>query len=166
MVGRMANPIPASPSAPSGTAPQGALPNDAVRTVVRLARMFEHACVDLTLPQYRVLAMVDRGDHRVSHLAGRLALSKPTVTAVVEGLVERGLLSRSEVAADRRVVKLSLTDAGRAALETTEAAMVDRLNDLLRRCDDPAVALAGLAQLTDAVERVLVERMAEGATRT
>jgi long-chain acyl-CoA synthetase len=139
--------------------------NDAVRTVVRIARMFEHACVDLTLPQYRLLAMVARGDHRVSHLAGRLALSKPTVTAVVEGLVDRGFLARSEVAADRRVVQLTLTDAGRSALETTEAAMVDRLQDLLGRCDDPGLALGGLAQLSGALDSALVEKMAEGATR-
>jgi DNA-binding MarR family transcriptional regulator len=132
---------------------------------VRIARMLEHVCTELTLPQYRLLAMVARGDHRVSHLAGRLALSKPTVTAVVEGLVERGLLARSEVAADRRAVQLTLTGAGRTALDTTEAAMVDRLQDLLSRCDDPSLAMAGLAQLSTALESVLVEKMAEGARR-
>jgi DNA-binding MarR family transcriptional regulator len=154
----MAEPIPAPTPAQPAT-------SDAVRTVVRIARMFEHACVELTLPQYRVLAMVSRGDHRVSHLAGRLALSKPTVTAVVEGLVERGYLARSEVAADRRAVQLTLTEAGKAALETTEAAMVERLHDLLARCDDPTLALDGLAQLSGALDSVLIEKMAQGATR-
>jgi DNA-binding MarR family transcriptional regulator len=132
---------------------------------VRIARMLEHVCTELTLPQYRLLAMVARGDHRVSHLAGRLALSKPTVTAVVEGLVERGLLARSEVATDRRAVQLTLTGAGRTALDTTEGAMVERLQDLLSRCDDPSLAMAGLAQLSTALESVLVEKMAEGARR-
>jgi len=157
MAAGMPTPEPAIPATPA--------PNDAVRTVVRIARLLEHACTELTLPQYRLLAMVARGDHRVSHLAGRLALSKPTVTAVVEGLVERGLLARSEVAADRRAVQLTLTDAGQTALETTEAAMVERLKDLLDRTDDPALALAGLAQLSNALDSALVERMAEGATR-
>ena len=152
-------------AAPTSASPTSASPNDAVRAVVRVARMLEHACVELTLPQYRLLAMVARGDHRVSHLAGRLALSKPTVTAVVEGLVERGFLARSEVAADRRAVKLSLTEAGTKALEATEAAMVDRLQELLARCDDPVLAVKGLDQLTSALDSALVERMAEGATR-
>ncbi len=89
---------------------------DAVRGVVRVARMLEHSSTELTLPQYRLLVMVACGDQRASKLAGRLALSKPTVTAVVDGLVERGMLLRSEVAGDRRAVDLNLTEAGRAAL--------------------------------------------------
>ncbi|MDQ1429246.1 MAG: hypothetical protein QOK39_2722, partial [Acidimicrobiaceae bacterium] len=51
----------------------------AARAVVRVARMLEHAATELTLPQYRLLVMVDSGDQRASQLAGRLALSKPTV---------------------------------------------------------------------------------------
>jgi hypothetical protein len=43
--------------------------------------------------------------------------------------------------------------------------MVDRLQDLLSRCDDPSLAMAGLAQLSTALESVLVEKMAEGARR-
>jgi DNA-binding MarR family transcriptional regulator len=136
--------------------------SEALRSLVRIARLLEQACSQLTLPQYRLLAMVDTGDRLASQLAGRLALSKPTITAVVDGLVDRGLLTRSEVAADRRAVRLTLTDAGRAALGTTEAAMADRLHRLLDRCDDPALALAGLDQLNRALELVVAERLAAG----
>lgn len=137
--------------------------NAAVRTLARLARMLEHACQELTLPQYRLLAMVASGDERASHLAGRLALSKPTVTAVVDGLVERGLLARGEVAADRRVVRLTLTPAGRAALATTEAAMAAPLARLLPRCEHPDAVVASLAQLSQAMDAAFAERMAEAA---
>jgi DNA-binding MarR family transcriptional regulator len=131
----------------------------AVRALARLARLLEHACEQLTLPQYRLLAMVASGDERATQLAGRLALSKPTVTAVVDGLVERGMLVRSEVAGDRRAVKLSLTPAGRTALAATEAAMSERLAGVLIRCDDPELARAGLVQLGQALDQAVAERM-------
>jgi DNA-binding MarR family transcriptional regulator len=134
---------------------------EAARAVVRVARMLEHACRELTLPQYRLLVMVASGDQRASKLAGRLALSKPTVTAVVDGLVERGYLTRSEACGDRRAVDLSLTESGHRALAVTDAAMAERLGRVLDLCDDPAHAEAGLLQLSDAVDRVVAEKMAE-----
>jgi long-chain acyl-CoA synthetase len=135
---------------------------EAARALVRVARMLEHAASDLTLPQYRLLVMVAGGDQRASKLAGRLALSKPTVTAAVDGLVERGLLIRSEVPCDRRAVDLSLTDEGRRALAATDAAISERLARVLDRCADPTLARDGLLQLSAAVEAVVAERLAEG----
>ncbi len=134
---------------------------EGARALVRVARMLEHACRELTLPQYRLLVMVACGDQRASKLAGRLALSKPTVTAVVDGLVERGFLIRTEASGDRRAIDLSLTDAGRGALAGTDAAMAERLGRVLDLCDDPAEAQAGLLQLSGAVDRVVAEKMAD-----
>jgi DNA-binding MarR family transcriptional regulator len=134
---------------------------EAARAVVRVARLLEHATTELTLPQYRLLVMVASGDQRASKLAGRLALSKPTVTAVVEGLVERGFLARSEVCGDRRAVDLSLTEAGQAALARTDAAMAIRMAWVLERCDDPDLAQSGVLQLSGAVERVVADKMAD-----
>src|SRR5256885_572391 len=105
-----------------------------VRTLARLARVLEHGCTDLSLPQYRVLAIVADGDERASKLADRLALAKPTVTAVVDGLVERGLLKRSTVVGDRRAVQLGITAAGRRALATTDKELAGRLDGLFQRC--------------------------------
>jgi len=125
--------------------------------------MLEHACEELTLPQYRLLAMVASGDERASQLAGRLALSRPTVTSVVDGLVERGLLARSEVAVDRRVVRLTITPAGRAALAATEATMAGEVAGLVARCDDPATVLAALGELGRALDARFAEHVAEDA---
>jgi DNA-binding MarR family transcriptional regulator len=153
---------------PAASAPAASTPatstgtSDALRTLVRISRSLEHASTELTLPQYRLLAMIAKGDRQASHLAGRLALSKPTITAVVDGLVERGLLTRSEVAKDRRVVHLTLTRAGCDALNATEAAMAERLKRLLDRCDDPDLAMAGLAQFGRALDLVVAERFAAG----
>ncbi len=86
----------------------------AARTIALLARTLERAAGDLSLPQYRVLALVAAGDERATHLAGRLAITKPSVSAVVDGLVERGYLAREPVADDRRAVRLCVTKAGAA----------------------------------------------------
>src|SRR5436853_3344453 len=85
-----------------------------VLTLARLARLLERACGEsgppaLTLAQYRLLAMIGGGASRASHLAGQLALAKPTVSATVDTLVERGLVERTTAADDRRVVHLSVT---------------------------------------------------------
>jgi DNA-binding MarR family transcriptional regulator len=135
---------------------------DAARALVRVTRMLERTATELTLPQYRLLIMVASGDHRATKLAGSLALTKPTVTAAVEGLVERGFLARSEVSGDRRAVRLTLTDAGRAALVGTDAAMEGRLAEVLDHCADPALAQAGLLQLAGALDRIVAEQMADG----
>jgi DNA-binding MarR family transcriptional regulator len=122
--------------------------------------MLEHACSDLTLPQYRLLAMVAEGDERASALAGRLALAKPTITAVVDGLVDRGLVRREVVRSDRRAATISITAAGKRALAATEHEMNDRLDALLDRCDDRASVVTALEQLRQALDAAMAERLA------
>jgi DNA-binding MarR family transcriptional regulator len=116
---------------------------DAVRTVARLARKLECA-IELSLSQYRVLAAVDDGGERATYLAHALALAKPTVTAAVDGLVERGLLTREPVPGDRRSVRIGLTDAGRTTLTEAEAAMGTALAASL---PPEAVAVLGRVRL-------------------
>jgi DNA-binding MarR family transcriptional regulator len=134
----------------------------AVRGLARLARMVERSCPELSLSQYRVLARVATGDQRASLLAGRLALSKPSVTAAVDGLVERGYLIRSGVEADRRAVQLDLTPSGQQALEAADDAMMAQLERLLARCEDPGLALAGLCELVHGLDELVAARMAKG----
>jgi len=131
-----------------------------VRTLARLARMLERGAGELSLPQFRVLAMVDEGGERASHLAERLAVAKPTVTAVVDGLVERGYLSRSADADDRRATRITLTPAGRRALWDAEEAMEQRLEDVLAHADDAGEIAEALADLELALDRMRAERLA------
>lgn len=130
----------------------------AVRTLARLARLLERSCADLTLPQYRILAMVSGGDERASHLAERLALAKPTITAVVDGLVERGLVSRSAVDGDRRAARIQVTPDGRRALKAAERTMAERIAAVIDRAPDPAGVVAALAALGRALDAASMER--------
>jgi DNA-binding MarR family transcriptional regulator len=134
-------------------------------TLARLARMLERACggldPPLTLAQYRLLALIGSGADRASHLAGRLALAKPTVSATVDTLVERGLVQRSTAQEDRRVTTLTVTEPGRDVLATAEGAMRASLDDILARVDDPAGVTGALAALGGGLDARREERREE-----
>jgi len=131
-----------------------------VRTLTRLARMLERGAGDLSLPQFRVLALVDEGGERASQLADRLAVAKPTITAVVDGLVDRGYLKRTADCDDRRATKITLTAAGKRALSDAEHAMHARLHDVLAHAEDPAAIERALEDLGIAIDRARNERLA------
>src|SRR5205807_9366545 len=134
-----------------------------IRTLARLSRVLERACSDLSLPQYRLLVLVAEGDERATALAGRLALSKPTITAAVDGLVERRLVTRAVDAGDRRAVNIRITAAGKRALAAAEQEMQARFQSLLDRCEDPDAVVAALDQLRQALDAAWSDRVS--ATR-
>jgi DNA-binding MarR family transcriptional regulator len=119
----------------------------AARTIALLARAMERAAGDLTLAQYRVLALVSAGDERATRLAGRLAITKPSVSAVVDGLAERGYLERKPVDGDRRAIRLCITASGVAALASAERAMAEWLEPLVAALDDRSAFVASLDQI-------------------
>lgn len=135
----------------------------AVRTMARLSRLLERGCQDLSLAQYRVLAMVEDGGERATLLADCLALAKPTVTTAVDALVDRGYLSRSPVPGDRRATHLAVTPAGRRALRAAEVSMVERLERVLERGGRRHQVLAALAVLGEALDDLMAERLGERA---
>ena len=129
-------------------------------TLARLARLLERACTHITVAQYRLLAMIADGAERASQIAGRLALTKPTVSATIETLVERGLVTRATADDDRRALRLQITPEGRAVLATAERAMRERLDDVLARVDDADDVRASFAQLHAALDERREERRA------
>ncbi len=99
------------------------------RTTAWLAKQVELglADVELSLPQYRVLSLLDEGSAVSSSVARRLAVRPPSVTAVVDGLAARGLVERCPVHDDRRQVSLVLTERGRRVLADADDATGRRL---------------------------------------
>ena len=120
------------------------------RVGARLARQVEVglAQVDLSLSQYRTLMLLDEGTAAASALADYMAVSRPSVTAVVDGLVGRGLVERQHDDGDRRRVEHRLTDQGRQVLGAADAAVESRLHEIADHLPDEgqaADAFAGLA---------------------
>src|SRR4051812_33659343 len=101
----------------------------AARALALAARSLERAAAarDLSLAQFRVLAMIAAGDERSPLLAERLAVAKPTIPGVVDGLVERGFVAREAIVGDRRSIRVVLTPAGVTALRGAEQEMTETL---------------------------------------
>ena len=79
-------------------------------------------------------------------LADKLAVSRPSVTGVVDGLVARGLVRREHSDADRRRVSHDLTPDGHAVLAAADAELERKLTQIAEHRgaddEDPVAALA------------------------
>jgi DNA-binding MarR family transcriptional regulator len=124
-----------------------------VRALALAARTLERAAAvrELTLAQFRVLALVAAGDERSSLLADRLAVAKPTITAVVDGLVERGFVAREAVAGDRRSIRVAVTPSGAAALSGAQQEMSEALERIFVHAREREAVIAALVDLDNAL---------------
>lgn len=102
------------------------------RTAAWLAKQVELglATVDLSLSQYRILGILTEGSEMSSSLAERLAVRPPSVTAVIDGLVTRGLVDRTHNENDRRRISLGITPEGETVLTAADRAVNDRLEQI------------------------------------
>lgn len=137
------------------------------RTAAWLAKQVELGAgeVELTLPQYRVLGLLDERSAVSSDLANLLAVRPPTVTAVVDGLVARNLVERRHADSDRRRVDHTLTPLGRRLLEEADLAVHARLQRIaqgLATPEEQSQAFTGLATWRRAFG-VLAAQRAQGA---
>jgi long-chain acyl-CoA synthetase len=113
--------------------------------------------VDLSPAQYRTLIVLASGQAGSSSLAERLAVRPPSVTAMIDGLIARGLVLRETSAEDRRCVTHTLTDAGRQILGEADRAVERRLQNLSEYLNDCALEQQALQDL-DLWRRALLER--------
>jgi DNA-binding MarR family transcriptional regulator len=126
---------------------------EAVLTVMRLYRALERVDTGgLTAQQYRILKLAGAGGERSARLAERLAVAKPTLTATADGLVAAGYAQREAEPGDRRVVRLRLTAAGRAALDRADAVYAGWLGPLLDATGDSTAVLEALRSLDRALD--------------
>lgn len=140
------------------------VPAAAGRAAARLARAVENALggVDLSLPQYRMLVFLDdMGSVAASALAGRLGVSRPSVTALVDGLVARGFAERTADPADRRRVAHVITPKGRSALAAADDAVTTRLGELAEKIPEPDARSAAVEGLVDWLDALNAEREAK-----
>jgi DNA-binding MarR family transcriptional regulator len=86
---------------------------------------------DITVSQFHILRRIRHGADSVSKLADAKHTSRPAVSRVVDVLVNKGLVARTQNPADRRNVQLSLTEEGATLLEAlfnnTRQWMVEQL---------------------------------------
>jgi DNA-binding MarR family transcriptional regulator len=89
---------------------------------------------DISLTGAATLATLDRtGPRRVTDLAAGEGVAQPSMTALVIGLEEAGLVERRRGSTDQRVVLVSLTPAGRRYLESRRRAAAEALAELMEK---------------------------------
>ena len=87
------------------------------------AELRRHRTADLSVPQFRTLAFIDRqADASLSDVAEHIGLTLPSMSKIVDGLVTRKLVTRQTHATDRRRMTLTLTTRGQTALQSSRAA--------------------------------------------
>jgi len=103
-----------------------------VRLVVSLYREFEQVARrgDLSLAQYRTLLYLMGGARRAGELAAANAVTKPTVSAMINGLRQQGWVEEA-VDPDGRVTKIVLTAEGRDRVRRFEAELEARMEELI-----------------------------------
>jgi DNA-binding MarR family transcriptional regulator len=88
---------------------------------------------DVTLLQFRALVVVSsRPETTVSDLAAALDIHPTTATRLVDRLVRKRLVRRTEPAEDRRVTLLHLTVAGRRLVGRVTDRRARQIGDIVR----------------------------------
>ncbi len=133
--------------------------------------------IDITMPQAKVLYLLTAGDLHMSELVARLGVTLPTVSGIVDRLVEHGLVGRRAVESDRRRVFVGLTPAGAALIDRFRDLNARQIRDLLSVLDDEdlesvrgflAVLDRGVSRLAAAmpITTLASDAAPEGASRS
>lgn len=111
---------------------------------------------ELSLAQFQLVEPLLEGPLPGARLAEHAAVSAPTASRVLDGLITRGVVERVPDPADRRAVPLRLTAAGRRAAQRKQAVIGEarsRMAAAVDPADRPAVA-AALVRLAGVLEEL------------
>jgi DNA-binding MarR family transcriptional regulator len=103
---------------------------------------------DITVGQFQILRRIRHGKDSVSKLADDKHTTRPAISRVVDVLVNKGLVVRTQNTEDRRHVQLTLTNEGQDLMDglfsNTHHWMAERMTDLSATEFD-AILVAGEA---------------------
>jgi DNA-binding MarR family transcriptional regulator len=107
---------------------------EVVPLVVRTLRatMRQNRGANLSVPQFRSLGYISRETGAsLSAVAEHVGLTLPSMSKMIDSLVERGLVDRGISTRDRRQITLTLSSLGRATLRTARARTQARVAAML-----------------------------------
>jgi MarR family transcriptional regulator, organic hydroperoxide resistance regulator len=107
-------------------------------------------------------ALGDTDGQSMSELAGALAVQPPTVTKMIARLGAQGLVTRQVSAADGRLARVYLTDAGRDRVAAVDTAWKRVEKEALAGFDDKD--RKKLRRLLRAMEKNLASSLSDGGT--
>lgn len=136
------------------------------REIIQLQQQLAHAMgrhapeawldMDLTIGQLKSLFFIAfEGSTNVRTLAAALGVTSPNITGIIDRLVERGLVSREENPADRRMLLLKATAKGKALLAELREARTSHFSAILARLtlEELSALARGLTAVAKAAER-------------
>ena len=119
---------------------------------------------DLSMAQMNlILAVRARGEVTMSELAESLSVSPPSVSVMVDRLVEKGLLNRERATNDRRKVVIQVSPNADQHIVEMEERVVATFVELLEELG-PETATKW-HEVLKKVERVLVQRQSDQGMR-
>jgi len=130
----------------------------ASRSMVAVAtRSLGAAAEETTIAQYRALVVLaSRGPQRLVDLAEALDVAPSTAGRMCDRLVRKGLIRRHRARADRRVVQVSVTPAGRRVVDEATTRRRALIAEILARLPVPAqqAVARALREFADAAGEV------------
>jgi len=111
------------------------------------AQLRKHGAKEVSVPHFRTLAYLNRHEGTsLSDVAEHIGLSLPSMSALIDSLVMKGLVIRQTHPEDRRRMTLTLTERGRTTLRVAHEAAASYLE-------------AKLGQLSATERATLIEAM-------
>ena len=104
---------------------------------IRLLQPDSIISLDLTLPQLKLLTVLkNSGQSRMTDLAGKLGVSLPTATGLVDRLIDKDCVVRTTYHGDRRVVLCDLSPKGRDIATSMNELRAKSWRSLFETLDD------------------------------
>jgi DNA-binding MarR family transcriptional regulator len=118
-----------------------------------LRRVIEAETGSQSIIRYGVLKTLAQQACGNAELAAAMSVANPTMTGLIDQLVRAGLVRRDPDPDDRRAVRLSITQEGRAQLAATQAVLVDAMTGVMDDlgADELAGLILGLRALDSAL---------------
>lgn len=125
--------------------------------------------LNITTAQLRSLFFIDNeGTTNFTRLAAALGVTSSNVTGIVEHLVEQELVSRTENPEDRRVLLLSVTEKGKALLNSLRESRTKQMSEVLAHlsAEELSILARGFTILVKAAEAHQQEAALNSAEKT
>lgn len=108
-----------------------------VRAIIAFYREFERVMRDgdISLAQYRTMLYLRGGAKRAGAIAAAGAVKKPTVSAMLNNLREKGWITDEADPVDGRAIAVALTPAGLVRIEALEKSLSDHLAEIVPEPD-------------------------------
>ncbi len=105
--------------------------------------VIEASVGSLTLPQYRILANINRGLNSIGAIANHHGVAQPSMSKMINLMVDRGLIVRKTSALDKRQSVLTFSKQGQVLFyKVREKAQKKISQNLLELNDDDLQKLA------------------------